>query len=255
MSARRIVAFAAAGALAAGGAGAAIAAVAKDDGKPSEDAVLADAAKRLNVEPGKLREALKAAQETQLDKRLDEAVKNGDLTRKQADEIKKRRQQSGRALGPIGPRGGPGMHKRGGPGGPGGPHFRLRGGPAFHLFGDLAKALGISERELHNRLRKGQSVAAIAKAEDKSLSGVRSALKASATTRADKAVKDGDLTRKQADALLERLDERLKDLGSLGSRRAGKRSRILPPPEDIRPGAFRTDPGAPALPPDEVVIQ
>ncbi len=83
MSARRIVAIAAAGAIAVGGAGAAIAAVSKDDPKKNEDAVLADAAKRLDVTPEKLRDALATAQNEQ----LDAAVKAGKLTQKQADEI------------------------------------------------------------------------------------------------------------------------------------------------------------------------
>jgi hypothetical protein len=261
MSARRIVAFAATGALALGGAGVAIAAVSKDDGKKNEDAVLADAAKRLNVEPGKLRDALKAAQDAQLDKRLDEAVKNGDLTRKQADEIKKRRDESGRVLGPGGPPpGGPRMLKRFGPGpGPGGPggagHFRHRGGPGFGLFEDLAKAIGIKESDLFTRLRKGQTVAAIAKAEGKSLADVRSSVKSAATTRANKAVKDGDLTRKQADALIKRLDEHLKDIGEIGRHKSGKRMRMGPPPPNMRPGSFQAEPPTPAPPPDEVVIQ
>ncbi|MGH2840795.1 MAG: hypothetical protein ACRDKY_08225, partial [Solirubrobacteraceae bacterium] len=216
MSAPRIVAIAAAGALALGGAGVAIAAVTRDDPKKTEDAVLADAAKRLNVTPEKLRDALKAAQSAQLDKKLDEAVKNGDLTRKQADAIKKAREESGSVLGLGGP-GGPRFHGPVGPGfrgrigpGPGRPHFRK--GPGMGLFGDLAKALGISERELFSRLRKGSSVAAIAKAEGKSLAAVRSSVKAAAKARADKAVKDGDLTRKQADRLLEHLDEHLAHL-------------------------------------------
>lgn len=145
MSARRIVAIAATGALALGGAGAAIAAVSKDDPKKTEDAVLADAAKRLSVSPDKLRDALKAAQDAQLDKQLEQAVKDGDLTRKQADEIKQRREQSGTVLGPVGPRRG---RFGAGPGGPGRfPHVRGPDGPRFRLFGDIAKALGVSEHE------------------------------------------------------------------------------------------------------------
>jgi hypothetical protein len=100
MSARRIAAIALAGGLLAGGTGVAIAAVSKDDGAKTEQAILGNAAKRLNVTPDKLRDALAAAQDDQ----LDQMVKDGTLTQKQADAIKARRKQSGRVLGgPFGP--------------------------------------------------------------------------------------------------------------------------------------------------------
>ena len=95
MSPRRIAALALSGALLAGGTGAAIAAVGKDEHKKSEQAILDDAAKRLDVTPEKLRDALSAAQEAQ----LDEAVKAGKLTQKQADEIKEQSKKAGGVLG------------------------------------------------------------------------------------------------------------------------------------------------------------
>jgi len=200
MKARRIVAIAAAGAVAAGGAGAAIAAVSKDSPKKAEQELLDNAAKRLDVTPQKLRDALSAAQDDQ----LDEAVKNSDLTQAQADKIKARRKELGTVLAPGG--GEPlllGKH-------PGGPHSKTFFG--FGLMPDLAKALDLSETEFVAKLRDGKSVADIAKAQGKSLDSVRSAVKAAAKTRSDKAVEDGRLTRKQADETLEHLDERLKHL-------------------------------------------
>ncbi len=95
MSRRRIAALALSGALLAGGTTAAIAAVTKDDPNKTEDAILADAAKRLNVTPDKLRDALSAAQDAQ----IDEAVKAGKLTQKQADLIKEHRKRAGDVLG------------------------------------------------------------------------------------------------------------------------------------------------------------
>ena len=188
MNARRIAALALTGGLLAGGTGAAIAAVTKDDGKKAEQAILDDAAKRLDVSPEKLRDALSAAQDAQ----LDQAVKDGKLTQKQADAIKARRKQSGRVLG--GPFGGPGFRGHG----PGfGPHHGVRG----VIFPDLAKALGITRAQLFEQLRDGKSVADIAKAQGKSLDDVRKAMKADAKSRVDNAVKDGDLTQKQADYL------------------------------------------------------
>jgi hypothetical protein len=249
MSARRIIAIAATGALALGGAGAAIAAVSKDDPGKSEDAVLADAAKRLDVTPDKLRAALKAAQSAELDKKLDAAVKAGDLTRKQADEIKKAREQSGSVLGgpPLGGPGVRGLHRRLGPG-LGGPGFP---GPGFGLADDLAKALGISERELFTRLRAGKSIAAIAKAEGKSLADVRSAVKAAAKTRVDKAVAAGKLTRKQADAMLAHLDKHLTHLDRLPHKRLRFRApgEKTAPPGERKQGRFVPEAPAPALPP------
>jgi uncharacterized protein (DUF433 family) len=233
MSARRIAAIALAGGLLAGGTGAAIAAVNKNDGKQAEQAVLDNAAKRLNVTPEKLREALSAAQDAQ----LDQAVKNGMLTQKQADAMKAWRKQSGRVLG--GPVGGPRGSRGPGPGfGP---------GPGLHRGGivlDLAKALGITRQQLHDQLRAGKSVADIAKAQGKSLDDVRAAVKADAKQRADKAVKDGDLTQAQADELLSHLDDALAHLGDAPGPMFGHGHREGPP--DMRPGGFA--PGAPGAP-------
>jgi len=200
MSARRIAALALTGALLAGGTGAAIAAVSsKDDRSEAEQAVLDNAAKRLNVTPDQLRDALSQAQDAQ----LDQAVKDGKLTQKQADAIKARRKADGHVLG------GPGF---GGPGfghGPFGKILGLRG----QVMPDLAKALGISDAQLRAQLRAGKSIADIAKAQGKSLDDVRASLKADAKTALDKAVKDGDLTQKQADDLLDHVDEALSHLG------------------------------------------
>ena len=206
----RIAAIAAAGALVAGGTGVAVATTRSDDAKEREQAVLSDAAKRLGVEPSELRDALSKAEDAQ----IDAEVKAGRLTQEQADAIKAGRRQSGTVLGPGGPRfrGGPdGWH--GGPGFFGG-HHRLGGGP-FEITEQIAGALGISRDELWQRLRDGKSLEEIAKAEGKSLDDVEQAVKAALKARFDKAVKSGDLTRKQADEMLEHLTEALDDLGDL----------------------------------------
>lgn len=230
MSARRIVAIAVTGAVVAGGAGAAIASVSsKNDRTKSEQAVLDNAAKRLAVTPQKLRDALAAAHDDQ----LDEAVKNGDLTRKQADEIKQRRKESGVVLGPVGK--GPMLHRKG------------MHGPISGLFSDLAKALDLSDAELKSQLGDGASIADVAKQQGKSLADVRSAVKAAAKTRADKAVDDGDLTRKQADALLEHLDQRLENLDKAPRMRSRGHGRFrgAPGAPDVKPGGFVPAPEGP----------
>jgi hypothetical protein len=252
MGGRRIAVIALSGALVAGGAGAAIARVTKDDGKKAEQEVLADAAKRLNVTPEKLRDALAAAQDAQ----IDQAVKDGDLTQKQADAIKKARKSSGHVLGPpLGPH----LHKRGrllmpgGPGpvpGPGGKGFGMRHG----LLGDIAEALGTTQAKLFEQLRAGKSIADVAKANGKSMADVRAAVKAGVKSRLDKAVKAGDLTQKQ---MLARVDKKLAAIESgkkLRLHRHGGRHPMpmpMPAPDEVRPGALR--PGEPALelvPPD-----
>jgi predicted transcriptional regulator len=233
MSPKRIAAVALSGALLAGGTGVAIAAATRDEGKKAEQAVLDDAANRLDVTPQKLRDALKAAEQAQLDARLADAVKAGKLTQKQADEIKSEHQKLDGVLGGGG---------FGGPGGPGGPHIR-GGGPGFFKGGpgvrvDIAKALGISRAKLHEQLRAGKSIADIAKAQGKSLADVRSAVKADAKARADKAVKAGDLTQDQEDKLLSHLDDMLAHLDEAPMLRDRRRHFDGPPPLDPKPGSF-----------------
>jgi hypothetical protein len=252
MRARRIAAFALSGALVVGGTGVAIAAATKDDAKKSEQAVIDDAAQRLDVTPQKLRDALSAAQDAQ----LDQAVKAGDLTQKQADAIKAARKQSGNVLGPPGPRGGPGGP--GGFGGRGGPKFG--GGPGMRgpgvrddLFGDFAQALGTTEDKLMAQLRAGTSLVDIAKANGKSIDDVRTAVKAAMKTRLDKAVKDGDLTQKQADEILANVDDKVAAIGSAKGRlrmRAEHHRFGGPPPAGApKPGAYMPgEQGAPGAP-------
>jgi transposase-like protein len=229
MDVRRAAIIGAATVAVAGGGGAAIAAMSDDDGKKAEDSIIANAAKKLDVEPGELRGALSDAEDAQ----LDEAVRNGDLTRKQADAMKRERRRSGRVLGHPG-----GPHRGFGPGGPGGPgRLGRRGGP----LADVAKALGISRRALFSRLRDGKSVADVARAEGKSLSEVRASVKAAAKRRLDRAVEREDLTRKQADAILEHLDEHLDRLGERGF--PGQRRGIGPGPGGPPPPGFA--PGGP----------
>ena len=238
MGGRRIAAIALSAALVAGGTGAAIAAVSKDDDKKAEQAVLDDAAKRLGVTADKLRDALAAAQDAQ----LDQAVKDKLLTQEQADAIKAKRKASGSVLG--GPLGGPRFHGK--------PHLfgdrEFRRGPGLRgarggMIADVAKALGLSTDKLFEQLRAGKSLADVAKAQGKSLDSVRSAVRAGAKARLDKAVENEDLTRKQADRMLEGLDEALQDLGSkrgLLLRRHRHLRGELPkvPPMPIRPGSL-----------------
>ncbi len=246
----RRIALVLSGALIAGGSGAAIAAVTKDEAKKTEQAILDDAAKRLDVTPDKLRDALSAAQDAQLDR----AVKDGELTQKQADAIKEARKDSGRVLGGPGLHGiGPGMRggmrRHHGPGFPGPHAFDVRG----DLFADVAKALGTTQDKLMEQLRDGTSIADVAKANGKSLADVRAAVRASMKSRLDKAVDEGDLTRKQADRILDRISEKVTAIGTAKALRMRRHHHFRggPPAGTPRPGAFM--PGEPGAP--EIVLQ
>jgi hypothetical protein len=190
----RIAALTAAGALAAAGTGVAVATT-TDDPKEREEAVLADAAKRLDVAPSELRDALQDAERAQ----LEEDVKAGRLTDEQADAIARHRPLLG------GPRfhGGPEM----------GLHLKHPGGGPIELFSTAAETLGIEREELADRLHDGETLGEIAKAEGKSLDAVRKAVRDKLKERFDKAVEDGHLTREQADAMLERSSELVEHLG------------------------------------------
>lgn len=189
-------------ALAAGSAGA-IAAT-NGDARNEEQAVLDDAAKRLDVTPERLRSALSGAQDAQIDER----VRAGELTQEQADAIKQRRVRNGRVLVPG--------HGRGhhGTGGRGGRPQR---------FEDLATALGLSKSDLRTRLRDGETVTEIARAEGRGLASVKREVRASRVKRLDAAVKAGRLTDAQRDAMLAHLDEHIDRLGEWPDGRFGRK--------------------------------
>ena len=199
MKLKRIAIIAASGAVLAGGAGAAVAATSSDEAKQREQAILEDAASRLGTTSDELRDALGAA----VDAQIDEAVADGGLTQEQADEIKRKRQDSGTVLG------------FGGDGPDGREHHRRIGPHVVGVHTDLADAVGISEQELAERLRAGRTLAQIAKAEGKTTAEVERAVRAAMRSRIQQAVKDGKLTQAQADDMLEHLDVRVDHLGSL----------------------------------------
>jgi hypothetical protein len=207
MRRRRIAALAAAGVVAAGGTGVAVATSRSDEAKQREQAVLADAAKRLGTDADKLRDALAAAEDAQ----LDADVKAGRLTQDQADRIKQRRQESGTVLGGPGLRHGhgPGFGRFGG---------RIGRGPVGNVIESAAKAIGITEAQLFEQLRDGKSLADIAKANNKAYDDVKAAVRDAAKAELDAAVKDNRLTQAQADRILARLTERLEDGGRFRGR-------------------------------------
>jgi hypothetical protein len=170
------------------------AAVAADQLSPTQesDAVVADAAKQLGVDPSKLDAALTKA----LQNRVDTAVAAGRITKAQGDEMKARIAAGEVPLVGIG---GPGR----------GPH-----GPGQH-FADLdaaASYLGVTEAALRTSLSDGSTLADIAKEKGKSVAGLKASLVAAAKADIAQAVKDGKLTEAQQTEILANLSDRIDGL-------------------------------------------
>jgi len=212
---KRSIAIVAASALAALGGGVAYGAASGND---PQEALLSDAAQRLNVSPGELRSALEGAFGDQLDR----AVRDGKLTQQQADRMKQAIRRHGLPLG--------------GPGGPGEHHVFMAGpgGPGIDVAADY---LGLTEAQLRERLENGRTLAQIARAEGKSVDGLEQAIVDAAKADLDRAVADGDLTDAQRDEMLERLRDHVDDLvagrgprGAHGGRFEMHHDHMGPPP-------------------------
>ena len=167
-----------------------------------------DVAHRLGVTPTRLQTAMQQA----MADRLEALVKQGALTRAQADAIEKRMRE--------GPFMGPGWGgDRLGP--PTFPHRGLRGhafGPGFMHPGPIggtlqaaATYLGVPIRTLLSDLRSGKPLASVAQAQGKSVTGLEQAMIHAATSQLDAAVKAGHLTTAQRDTIVPELSAGLKD--------------------------------------------
>jgi hypothetical protein len=223
ISRRRRLAAGMAGAVVLAGSGGAYAATQKGtaakppDPAAEQKAFLDDLAGRLKVTPDQLDAAIKGAATDQ----IDAAVKAGRLSQGQADQLNQRIQQAANGV-PLRGLFGPGA---GGPGGPRPQGFGFRGGPGpgpgpVGDLGAAAKYLGVTERQLFSDLRGGKSPADVAKAQNKSVDGLKAALKADETARLDQAVKAGRLTTDQRAKIEADLDQRLDALVD-GARPAG----------------------------------
>ncbi len=166
------------------------------DPKAEADAFDAAVADKLGVSTEKLEQAYKAAAL----ERLDAAVKAGRITEEQAKALKARIESGDFRGGPgFGVFGGPGMHH----------------GFGGHLHAGISAAadyLGLEVTALAERLQNGESLADVAKAEGKSVDGLKNALIADAKATLDQAVKDGRLTDAQRDEALSRLEEKIDDV-------------------------------------------
>jgi polyhydroxyalkanoate synthesis regulator phasin len=194
MAIRRKVLAGAAAAVVAGGAGAGVAATKLTRSSPSEEskAIVNDAAKTLGVSPSKLSAAIKKA----ISDRIDAAVADGRITKAQGEELKQRIESDDFPLfGPpvFGPHF-PGVH------------------PFFHGLDAAASYLGLSEAALRSRLNSGQTLAQIAKAEGKSVNGLKAALVKDVKDKLDAAVRDGRLSKDEEQRALKDLESRIDDL-------------------------------------------
>ena len=199
------------------------------------DAYLNDLASRLHVSRDQLDSALKGAFED----RLDAAVKAGKLSQSEADAIKKKFEQTGVAPGVGGPflGKGPDVH---------GPGFGFGFGFAFGKFqagaADVAKYLGLTTDKLRQQIESGKSLADIAKAQNKSVDGLKDAIKAAAKKQLDSLVSSKKITQEQENNALNKLSDHLDDIVNLKPSANGAR----------KPHVFkhRFDPqSAPAPPP------
>jgi hypothetical protein len=200
-SKKRMVVVAATTLAVVGGGAAAVAAT--GSGSHGSD-FLDSVAKHLGVTPQKLEDATKAAAIDQVNADL----AAGRITQAQADELKKRIEAGDGVLG--GPRG-PGFGRRvGGFAGPAGPGL---GRPAIaNEIAAAATYLGLSEADLRTRLRDGQSLADVAKAQSKDVAGLKTAILDAAKADLDKAVADKKLTQSQADDISNGLKAHIDDI-------------------------------------------
>jgi AraC-like DNA-binding protein len=220
----------------------------QNSGPTTRQAFLNDVAKRLHVSPQQLSSALNGAFMDQ----LQAAVQDGRLTQAQANALEQRLKQKGAA--PAVPFGFFGFGPRGlGPRALVGPPGGLPGGPprgfgAAMLAGPgalqgAASYLGLTDAQLFQQLSSGKSLADIANAQHKSVSGLEQAMTSAVKTRLDKLVADKMITAAQEQKLLSRLSNRIADAVN---------TKGLPLRKAFRPG-FRFPKGG-AVPPQNVPV-
>jgi len=191
----KLIAGAVAGLAVAGGGAAYAATHMGSSPKQENQAIVNDAAKQLGVQPSQLSAALKQA----LENRVDAAVAAGRLTKAEGAEIKQRIEAGDVPL-------------FAGPGGPGGPgSFGHHHGGPFGGLDAAATYLGVNQTQLRTQLESGKSLADVAKAKNKSVDGLVTALVDAAKKHLDSTVAAGRLTQKQADSILSDLKSHVTD--------------------------------------------
>jgi ribosomal protein S20 len=175
-------------------------------------------ARHLGISSEELEDATKAAAIEQ----VDAALEAGRITEEEAERLKERI-ESADGVPFFGPRFG----------------FRgFHGGLRLHAPGGQLSAaadyLGLSVAELRERLRDGESLADVARAENKGVDGLEQALLDAVEKKLDEAVGDGDLTRAQADRIRERIESHIDDIVN-GSVQEWRFHRFRGPPGEVPP--------------------
>jgi polyhydroxyalkanoate synthesis regulator phasin len=174
----------------------------------------------LAKDEGKSVEGLEQALRDELRKDADRAVDDGVLTKESADRLVEKLsacvdelvENEGRlGFGRFGPPGPPR------PPGPPGKGIVPGLFPGHDFMETAADYLGVDPGEVREALRDGKSLADLARAEGKSVAGLKKELRDAIRADADRAVEDGALTREQADRLANSLGSAVDDLveGSL----------------------------------------
>jgi hypothetical protein len=176
--------------------------MAQSTGNGTGSTFLDRVAQKLGIDTPKLQKAITDTRNED----VDSAVANGDLTQKQADALKQKIQNSP-GFGGHG-FGGPDGFGRGGPKGFGfGPGFGLGLADAPK---QLADFLGISTDQLGTEMKAdGATLAKVAEAHGKSRDQIKTFITDGAKAKLDEAVKNGDLTQKNADAFQKMLTDNL----------------------------------------------
>jgi hypothetical protein len=160
---------------------------------------------------------------------VDEAVKDGRLTKAEGDRIKQAIDKGAAPLFGLGPRR---FHDHG--------HFGFRRhghGPFEQGLETAASYLGITRAQLMTELRDGKSLAQVAKAHGKSADGLVNALTKQAEQKLDQAVKNGRITEAEKKEMLAGLQKRITDLVN-GRFPAPPRFHRFDPDGDREPSAF-----------------
>ena len=210
-------------AAAAASAGGAYAAT-QSDTNPRQ-AFLNDVAKHLNVSPAALSSAVKAA----LNDRINAAVKDGQITQAQAKQLEQQLSKGGAPV-PFFFAGPPGQFPRGKQ------FLARRGGGTLHA---AAVYLGLSNAQLMADLASGKSLAQVAKARGKSVSGLEQLLITAETKRVNQLQSSGAITKAQQQKILSRMSARVNKLvNRAGFKRLqpGQVPRMLPPSAQMAPG-------------------
>jgi hypothetical protein len=193
MKRNRKLAIGAATLLVAAGGGVAIAA---SDSSPAQEnqAVIDDVAQQLGISSNKVGDAVKKA----LADRVDAAVAAGRITKAEGDALKQRIDSGDYPLFAA-------------------PHR----GSGHHGFGGLDAAatyLGVTEAQLRADLEGGKTLAQVAQAHGKPVSGLVDVLVADAKRHLDAAVADGRLTKAQETDMLGGLRDRITSMVNFNGR-------------------------------------